>query len=219
MHPLVESHHYHNKQKGNSVYDAIRSNRQIAAGADKSLIDDDDDERCRRIHHERRHADCERFPHDPHPEPERFSLEMDEVVSVGEKLQLPHKHDCLRNHGGQRAALYSPFEPEDEKRIEDKIDRNGHECCNHRFLGSPDGAQQRIQPHVKMGYRIPDEDDAHEILGIGQSGFACAEEQQYGVEENQRHDGKCNAEEDVQRNHVSQDDVSRFVVLLSHPDG
>ena len=148
LHSLIQPHHNHHYNENQTVHDAESPDSQVAAILLQPLIDNDNDEAGCQVHQERRHADSKRIEYNLTFQTEYPPVEMQQLVLIAEKLELPRQRDDLRHNGSDGSATYAPAETIDKHRVEYGIDNHRGYGGIHRLLRMPCGTKYRIQAQV-----------------------------------------------------------------------
>ena len=109
-------------------------------------------------------------------------MEMQQLVTVAEQLQLPDQGYNLGQYRGNGGTPYAPPESINEHRVENGVDNYRSHRRIHGFLGMTGRTQDRIQPQIEMGDGIAYKDNLHVVACIRQCSFACTEEIQDRIE-------------------------------------
>ena len=128
---------------------------------------------------------------------------MNKLTAVGEKAKLPHKHTALRQNRGEGGSADAPTEDEDEEGSQEDVDNDGAEGGIHRLLGAVRRAEHGVEAQVKVGDDIANQNDGHEVVGIGKGVVARTEEAQDGREEGLKHETENQA-----HGHIHDKDVA-----------
>ena len=219
LHPLVESHDNHHKEEGDAVDDAISSNRHVSSMLLQTQIDEKDHQARAHIHQERGHSNGEDAPHNLTAQPVNPFTEMKQLRWTGKMNQLSGQGNALGKHGRPGCTLDSPAQDKDEERVQDAVDHDGEQRRTHRHLRETGRTEHRVQAQIHVGYHIAAEDDLHIFFCVWQCLFACPEEIEYRLQENQKDDGEGNAHYQVQSKHIPQYMVRPIIILLPQFDG
>lgn len=219
LHAHRQPHYHHNVEHQQAVDDAIGTDGHVAPVALQAVIDDDDDGTGRDVHQERRHADGEDTAHDAPLHAQETMSQADGVGTLEKVVEYPQHSDELRNDRGQSRAPYAPTELENEDGSEDDVAHHGGERCQHGLLRMASGAHHVVQPNHGEGDGRSQQDDLHEVAGIGQRLAAGAEEAQNGVKKDERQSAEHYGVDQAKHQRVAQHLVHSLHVLLPQADG
>ncbi len=101
---------------------------------------------------------------------------MEQLVLVAEELELPAQRHQLRKDGGDGSSLYSPFEDEDEERIEYHVHHHREDGGKHGLLGFTCRSEQGVHAEIHVAHHIAQQDDDHILMSIDERLVAGSEE-------------------------------------------
>ncbi len=185
LHPLVYPEHDHGEEEDHPVDDPVGPDMKVASIVNQPLVDNDDDDGAGSVHQEGGQADGERVLDDPRLQAEGLPAQVDKIIAVAEKPDLPDQHQGLGADGGEAGAADAPVKHKDEEPGQDRVDKDGGEDGPHRLLRLAGRPQQSVEPKIHMGDNIAGGDDLHVLARVGQGLAAGAEEEQNGIEENE----------------------------------
>ena len=143
----------------------------------------------------------------------------DGVGTLEKVVEYPQHSDELRNDRGQSRAPYAPIELENKDGSEDDVAHHGGERRQHGFLRMARGTHDVVQPNHGEGDGRSQQDDLHEVAGIGQRLAAGAEEAQNGVKKDERQSAEHYGVDQAKHQRVAQHLVHSLHVLLPQADG
>ena len=183
------------------------------------LVYQDDDETRRQVHQERRHADGQDVAHDLAAQAVNAAPEMEQFALVRKDVELPDERDNLRQHRGDGRAADTPPEAIDEQRVERRVDDHRIDGSVHRLARMPRSPQHGVQAQIHVRDDVPHEDDRHVVAGITDRRLARPEKVEDRIEQQQRYETECQANDEVQHHDVAQDVLRRLVVSLPEAHG
>ena len=89
LHALIETHHNHDKQEYDTVYNTESANGKVTIIFFQSFVDKDDNEAGCQIHQKRRHTDGNGVFYDAAAQFVNTVAQMEQFVFVGEGFELP----------------------------------------------------------------------------------------------------------------------------------
>ena len=187
---------------------------QVSAILLEPLVYQDDDETRRQVHQERRHADGQDVAHDLAAQAVNAAPEMEQFALVRKDVELPDERDNLRQHRGDGRAADTPPEAIDEQRVERLVDDHRIDGSVHRLARMPRSPQHGVQAQIHVRDDVPHEDDRHVVAGITDRRLARPEKVEDRIEQQQRCETECQADDEVQHHDVAQDVLRRLVVSL-----
>ena len=220
LHALVQAHHHHDEQERDAVHDAVCANGQVTAPFYQLLVDEQHHNTAGQIHQERPHANGQGvlgdFP--VHPEHLQGAGQVQETVRIQEIPERIAQRHALAQDGGQRRALDTHVQREDEEGVQDGIGgycKQGEPHGQPRVAGRADnGVEAKIQ--VRDG--IAQGNDGHVVTGKGKGGVRGSEKAEDGVHPQQHHGGEDDARYEVEADVVAEHLAGHLVVFLAQQD-
>lgn len=219
LHAHRQAQYHHDVEHQQAVDDAVGTDSHVAPVALQAVVDDDDNGAGRDVHQERRHADGEDTSHDAPLHALETISQADGVRTLEKVVEYPQHSDELRNDRGQSRAPYAPTKLENEDGSKDDVAHHGGERRQHGFLRMARGTHDVVQPDHSVSDGRPQQDDLHEIAGVGQCFAAGTKEAQDGVEEDECQSAEHHGIDQAEHQRVAQHLVHALHVLLSQADG
>lgn len=219
LHTLRDTHDNHDKHHLNAVDDTEGSDGVIVAVGLQLMVDENDDAAGAHVHREGRHTDAENILDDAFLQLHALALETHIGVLIEEVRHNPDERDGLRNDGCRRRTPDAPSENENEHRRDDNVARHGNKRGKHRLLRVARGTHDIVETHHQVRDRRAEQDNLHEVAGIGQRSIAGAEEAQDVVKEKQRDASVEHGVDNTQHEHVAGNVLGSVLVFLSQTDG
>ena len=185
LHSLVQSHADHDEHEDESVAYSVCSDAEVSAVVSKLLVDEKGHDTCCCVHQEGAHAHHERVSCYLPMQSENTPVEMYGPASVVE-VSEHYKHcDCLGYDCRPCGSFYAPAESEYEYRVKYRIEDHGEYRQRHCLLRKAGGPHRGVESEVQVGDDVSVEYDSDIFLRIWKRVFACSEEVQDRVKENQ----------------------------------
>ena len=150
LHGLVEAYHYHHHHKHQAVNYAVGAHSQVTTVAHKSVVDEQNHQTRRHIHHKLRHAYVDSVSDNAASHLKRVAAEIYHIVLVGKQFQLPQQRDALRYDGSHRCAAYAHIQAVDKHRVEHHIHQHSHHSGIHCLMRMPRRTQHGVQAHIQV---------------------------------------------------------------------
>ena len=219
LHAHRQSDYNHDVEHQQAVDNAVGADGHVASMVSQAVVDEDDDGAGRDVHQERRHADGEDAAHDAPLQSVEVAMQADGVGTPEEVVQYPQRADELRDDRSQCCPLYAPAELENEEGSEDDVGHHGGKRCQHGLLRMARGTHNVVQPDHGVGDGRAQQNDLHEVAGIGQGIGAGSEEAQNVVEKNECQSTKHDSVDETEHQGIAQHLVHSLHVLLPQTDG
>ena len=141
---------------------------------------------------------------------------MQKGLLSGQEAEDPDRADRLTQHGGERCALHTHPQHEDENRIQDDVDDGADDGRQHTDFCEALGGDEGV--HAEHGHH---EDGAEDVdTGVSQCIWqrdrTGTEEAKQGRRERIKHDGQHEGEAHQDGEAVADDFLCRFMVLRTH---
>ena len=176
LHSLVYTEYEHDEHHRNTIGYSVGSHGEVASEPHQLVVDEDDDDAGAHVHQKRRNADGKDIVHEFLLQFVDAFLEVEQFVLVAEEFELPAQCHQLRKDGGDGGSLYSPFEDEDEERIEYHVHHHREDGGKHGLLGFTCRSEQGVHAEIHVAHHIAQQDDNHILMGIDECLVAGSEE-------------------------------------------
>ena len=132
---------------------------------------------------------------------------------------LPQQRDDLCQNRGRSGAAYAHVHSVDENRIEDGVSHHSHDGSIHGQLRMPRRTQDGVESEETVRDDVTQQNNFHVLPGVGECGGAGTEKAQNRIEKDQRHNAEQDTQNQGQGDHVAEDVLCGFVILLSQSYG
>ena len=191
----------------------------MAAVLSQSAVNEDYDKTSATVHQEGRHADGESVFDDFLFQAVNAAFELDELLGAAKNAHLPQQRDDLCQNRGRSGAAYAHVHSVDENRIEDGVSHHSHDGSIHGQLRMPRRTQDGVESEETVRDDVTQQNNFHVLPGVGECGGAGTEKAQNRVEKDQRHNAEQDTQNQGQGDHVAEDVLCGFVILLSQSYG
>ena len=165
---LTDADDRHEDQHHDAIDDAERRDGDVAAEAENEPIEDDHDGAHAELHGEGRDADRRDLAHDGETRPHMAQPQLQDAPAAEEESQHPHRGAALADRRRQRRPLDAPAKHEDEDVAENEIDPERQDLRRQRRVGIALRAHDVVEAEADMQKDARQQDDADEIVGVGQ---------------------------------------------------